>query len=133
MFHTGTEFALLVENMGIGPAQVRGVQVSVDGRPARGWNEVLGQISRHGAANVSRSSLSSRVIPAGQSIRVLQLHQREQAKEFAAASARLRMRICYCSVYEDCWILAANLGDETAEMPRPVERCPAAMERSFVN
>jgi hypothetical protein len=39
----------------------------------------------------------------------------------ARQSNRIVTRLCYCSVFDECWLRSSLDGDR----PRPVEQCPA--------
>ena len=43
-----------------------------------------------------------------------------------AAQTRLRVVICYCSVYDECWI-----ADDGRTDPEAVPRCPPLKGRAF--
>jgi hypothetical protein len=37
-------------------------------------------------------------------IQSIKINEREAAKVFKEAEKRFRMDVCYCSVYDECWI-----------------------------
>jgi hypothetical protein len=43
-----------------------------------------------------------------------------------AQTARLSIRVCYCSLYGECW-----LSDSHAEEPSSVGACPAEADKEF--
>ncbi len=101
-------FAWNVDNNGLGPALIRSVTVSVDGLPRKRWVDVIAALGLQPGFLRTTSSLGGRVLPPNinrettvAAIRVLSL---PEAKVFAQAVERLKMDICYCSVYEECWI-----------------------------
>lgn len=100
-------FILQVDNFGIGPAKVGSVKLSLDGRPQRTWNDVLEVLDIKGV-NYSTSSLGGDVIPPNinreTTIGAIRINERQAAKRFYDATSRFELEICYCSVYDECWI-----------------------------
>lgn len=105
--HAG--FELHVENNGVGPALVRSVHVSVDGKPVRHWSDFFRQLVASGTTvEASLSGLHGVVIPPSTNretaVAALKISDVEQAKLAFGARDRLGIDICYCSIYDDCWI-----------------------------
>jgi len=106
------EFALHVENNGVGPALVRSVQVWFDGKPVEHWDKVFDALfpaaMGHGSVNASLSGLASVVIPPSTNretmIDAVKIADPVAAKAMFDARERLKIDICYCSVYDDCWV-----------------------------
>ena len=42
-------------------------------------------------------------------------------ERFEAERGAIRMRVCYCSVFDDCWVA----DDASSLRPTPVAQCPA--------
>ncbi|HEU4665622.1 MAG TPA: hypothetical protein VFS55_16450 [Dokdonella sp.] len=126
-------FIWTVNNNGVGPAKVETVRVTLDGKPMRDWEQVLVAL---GAADTSpsmaTSSIGGEVIPPNTNrettVAPIRLNEREVAKRFKLAEHRLGMDICYCSVYDECWIAHWQRSRVDA-----VERCDAPGEDSFSN
>ena len=97
-----------VDNNGVGPAKVQTVTLSVDGKPMKHWGEVLKELGWTKPLNVSTSSLNGDVIPPSlnreTTIEAIRVNEREAAALFKDAIGRFKIDICYCSVYDDCWI-----------------------------
>ena len=122
----GEAYTRTVENSGIGPAIVRTFQVRVDGKPQRDWAatvRALTGIRSDGGLTYSSFDPGTVLLP-GTSRTVLTLPAGPVALSFwEQAQTRLVTRVCYCSVYGDCW-----LADSEGE-PEPVRACmpdPAA-------
>jgi hypothetical protein len=102
------EFALHVDNNGVGPALVRSVQVSFDGKPIEHWKDIFPLLLEHGTIDASISGLRSVVIPPNTNrettIDVLKIPGAVAAKAMFDARERLKIDICYCSIYDDCWV-----------------------------
>jgi hypothetical protein len=57
---------------------------------------------------VSTTSFSGDVIPPSlnreTAIAAIRVNQADAAKAFKAAVPRFQMDVCYCSVYDECWV-----------------------------
>ncbi len=101
-------FRLRLENNGVGPAIVRWVRVTMDGKAIHHWTQVLSAvIDAKGTAHAEFSGVRNVVIPPSTNrdtlITALSVHDADIAKKIYDARDRLDMEVCYCSVYEDCW------------------------------
>jgi hypothetical protein len=100
-------FALHVENNGVGPALVRSVQLSLDGKPMQHWSELFPQLMKHGKFDATLANLKGVVIPPSTNreteIVAIKILDAEAAAAFYGAQDRIKMEICYCSIYGDCW------------------------------
>lgn len=123
-------YARLVQNVGLGPALVRSVRVTVDGRPARTWRGVmlaaLAADSAHlraltaGSHLTTSSVLPGMVLVAGSTTELLHLEGTfAPTLRRVLNDPRVRVRVCYCSVYGDCW-----LSDSEERVPAPLRACP---------
>ncbi len=131
--NTGTgsaHYARVVRNVGVGPALVRSFRVSVDGRPRRTWGDVLDALGVHVPRGGGSYSSVGRgeVLIAGQALEIFTISDSAAAVAFARAAfggraSRLDTRICYCSLYGECWS-----GSSEADEPRPVDACPPAAD-----
>jgi len=102
-------FVWHVDNNGVGPAKVETVTLSVDGKPMKRWADVLVELGvNHRSLNLSTTSLNGDVIPPNlnreTTIEALRINEREVAALFKGAIARFKMDVCYCSVYDECWV-----------------------------
>lgn len=112
------DFHISAQNKGVGPAIIRKVELSVDGRPMKSNQElvtaVLGQEWTLGYVN---STLEGRVLIPGEMIMPFRIPDAKQAKAFdeKLQGHTLGLRITYCSVYGDCWVTD---GDSTKRLPK---------------
>jgi hypothetical protein len=118
---------LMAVNSGVGPAEVRSVSVSVDGRPVSDFNELLEACCGGKAdARIASSTLLNRMIQAGQSLEYVIAFgpavESPPGKALIQASAtdRIVTSICYCSVFEECWVNSSSRDSR----PRRVAACP---------
>ncbi len=133
--NTGVDpYARIVQNVGLGPALVRSFIVEVDGRPVHYWGE-LREAVEHGSrpAPIATRSTSSTlrrglVLLPGTPSEVLHVEGADAAARMRAVltDERVRMRVCYCSLYEDCWT-----SDTREYEPVRVAACPSDATREF--
>ena len=117
-------------NRGTGPARLRWVELTWNGIALGDWRDLM----RHccmpeGGALESIEALTSgvqnRIIGADEWVPMLQLAPDGAPEPIWQALDRerfkLRLRTCYCSVLDDCWLFDSGELD-----PQPVSTCPAA-------
>lgn len=120
-----------VENLGVGPARVRSFEVLIDGRPVPDHNAMIRAAAGLGAdidfdqTMFYSLPVTGRVLRAGESIAFARWDYTEIVDQpwsalDKARFGRLDLRVCYCSVFEECWINSLHAKD-----PVPVAACPA--------
>lgn len=122
-----------VRNVGLGPALVRAVEVTVDGRPARTWGAVV-RAAVGGDTALSYSTVSSSlgagtVVLPGAAVETFRLVGPPAVAERlhqAATRDRIVRRVCYCSLYRECW-----WADSRTQGQEPVRACAADTARAF--
>jgi hypothetical protein len=125
----GREVSFAVSNAGVGPAEIRTVEVRVDGRPVGSVRELLAACCGAPAdfRGLVTSTLLGGMIRPGESVSWIRMPV--DAANLAAATrldqarkaGRIQTRICYCSVFDECW----SRGDGDRR-PQPAAQCPAA-------
>jgi hypothetical protein len=119
--------AVDVVNDGLGPAIIRSVVLTVDGKPyanpSRAFRLVF-KLPKRGSFSSQTSGLSpGSVIRASGSTRLFRINAPWAAPQFAAAAPRVDLRVCYCSLLGNCWLISAR--QQTSE-PHAIARCPDA-------
>ena len=115
-------------NRGTGPARVRWAEVLYDGTPVRGSSSLLSQCCGGPPATsgdaVFSSGIQHRVLGADEWVTLLRMPKPDPSTPvydaLEQARQKIRLRACYCSVLDDCWLL-----DSDEDEPAPVARCPA--------
>lgn len=115
--------AVYVRNNGIGPAIVESIDVTVDGRPQRNWDDALRAAFGRPATISSNSTVAGRAIRAGDTIELVTVPAEQIPTGFWAMIGRVRVALCYRSVFDERWSLTAKLGG--AGSWQAVDRCPA--------
>lgn len=135
---------LTVQNEGVGPARIAEVTMMVNGRPVADFNTLVDHCCAPGLLHAQRGSKQFRGIKSGEVIlsklRDRMIRPGEAVDAFrwpitpanqsvvqhlkaALATDSVNTAVCYCSVFEDCWIRT----DEDRR-PVPVRQCtPAAI------
>ena len=120
-----SRITLTLSNKGVGPAIIGGLQVKYRGRAYTEPRALLAACC--GAAGsklgLGLSSVPGEVLRPGEEMMVTQLNARGTPPDVYARFNRerrdLKISICYCSVFGDCWVDEDSGGD-----PRPADRCP---------
>jgi hypothetical protein len=118
--------SMTVENVGIGPAHVRSVRMSYDGRPVADMSAFVRACCAPEGTPVRTivSFLEGRIMPAGEEVELLAVpaegNDPRVLELLDAARGALAMDVCYCSLLGDCWETSSG-GQE----PRAVRACPA--------
>ncbi|MET0231860.1 MAG: hypothetical protein ABW186_13080 [Rhodanobacteraceae bacterium] len=101
-------FVWNVDNNGVGPALVQTVRVTLDGKPMKTWKDVLKALGFTGEMRVSTTTFSGDVIPPSlnreTTVAAIRINEAAPAVVFKNGVDRFRMDICYCSIYDDCWV-----------------------------
>ena len=119
----GKPYTRQVENVGVGPARVRSFEVRVDGKPVRNWYAAVTALTGREEPGLVYSSFGrGSVLPPGARTVLLELRDEPVAGAFSsAAQSRLETIVCYCSIYDECWLDGPADGE-----PVSVPACPAA-------
>jgi hypothetical protein len=99
-----------VENKGVGPAIVKRCYVLVDGKPYRDGLDRIDSLIRKlagKAIDYNYTNVEPRVIAPGEEIAFLEFDEPSalHVLDSALKGHSIAMEICYCSVFDDCWLL----------------------------
>lgn len=112
------DYHITAHNKGVGPALIRKVEMSLDGRPFGSTQDLVRAV---GGENAARgcifSSLEGRVLAPGEHISPLLIPDVEQGRAFEAQlrGRRFEWSITYCSIYGDCWV---TKDDKVRRLPK---------------
>lgn len=129
-------FSLIFENVGVGPARMQSMQLSLDGDATVTWDEVTARLLDSPAkvgVDFGRSSISRRVIAPGETITAFQTADRRLALRMqeAVSGGRARLLYCYCSIFDDCWQNQTWSDASQEDSNQPVDVCPDHGEAEF--
>ena len=110
-----------VKNTGVGPARIDSVEVFYDGKPRANAIDLLGACcGQH--HDIATSAIEDEVLPARETIPLISVRKDLNSADFWAKldeeRLHVRLRICYCSVFDDCWVR-----ESTAKRPVRVDQC----------
>jgi hypothetical protein len=122
-------YSRIVQNVGLGPAIIRGFEVVVDGKPARNWADVAAKLGIRPSWRGMRSTTfrAGLVVPTGALIELLNLPDTADERMIRGAMDHLQTWVCFCSLYGDCW--ENRTGDYES---RRVKACVDDPARRFV-
>ncbi|MEM6474438.1 MAG: hypothetical protein AAF802_33205 [Planctomycetota bacterium] len=122
---TGTELSYAVSNRGTGPALIRYAVLEEDGTRYRTWRQWLEEGFRLPKRGFVQSHISTRVLSPDQEIRIIQINDPELSVEIRE-NASINLMLCYCSVFEQCWISDRN------NRPEETDDCDSLPEDAFL-
>jgi hypothetical protein len=129
----GDKREIVVSNVGIGPARVRAVRVTLDGHPVKAWRDLMSALGHPSDYGVSQ--VSARVLAPGQRVEAINAWDTDGGRRafqhvFRESEARLDILICYCSVLDQCW-MAGGFKSWGIDADREVDDCPIAAAERF--
>lgn len=121
-------FRLAMINNGVGPARVRWSSFKLDGEPITDLDQsILDTVGAEMAFSYDvylSGSMNQGVLASGDDFRFFYVPWEDRTRALVAAwSGRVSIEVCYCSVYDDCWIARLEGGD-----PQPVRECSGTDE-----
>lgn len=114
----GESFEYGVSNSGNGPALIKYAEVTYKSKPIKYWRDIPK------IPNFTQSHLSTRILSPQNDIKPL-VYTGKQAKEMLAIDQFVKINICYCSIYDECWLTSRT------NEPQPIESCEVEPERAF--
>lgn len=120
------EISMLATNRGVGPARIAAMEVSYRGNAYPDIRSLMKAccVGEGGPIGVIVQNINGEVIAPGEEINFVQLTPELSGEQtyarFGNLRPELRVRLCYCSVFDDCWI-----EDSRATAVQPVAVCPA--------
>ena len=111
-------FSYTVKNSGTGPALIKYAKVRHDGKYVKMWEDIKT------FQNFRQSHIGLRTLPPQTSVTPLS-YKGEAASEFMNTDQKVSIELCYCSIYDECWLI-----DKRNE-PQPIEECTVSEKESF--
>lgn len=127
---------LMVRNAGVGPAKVESFSIRYDGKPVKGWAQLIATCCLPPGTprdkidlpaltdnRMISGKLISRVLRASDSLTLLHLPKTDANTPLWTrlddARFKLELGICYCSVFDECWT-----SDLRSTRQERVQACP---------
>jgi len=92
-----------VTNVGTGPALIKSAKVTYKSKAVKDWDE-LSILLGHENRAFSSEHISSRVLPTLKTIDAIVTEDENFAEDFRNAQQDISIDICYCSVFDQCWL-----------------------------
>jgi hypothetical protein len=120
---TKSEANWILTNSGLGPAIVERFEVYVDDKPQESWEALANAIGFAGPRTFGFSHLySHQNVPAAFSVNRFNVNSSNGFEAVARNWERVRMEVCYCSLYEECRVVSSRKESErtvrSCELPR---------------
>ena len=129
--YTGESFSIHIANKGIGPATVEHVEVLSGGRPMASWSTVFAEALGDGSKRYNQSMVVGNVMAPGDASEMVAYSGESVATAAWEASQEITLRVCYCSVFGDCWTYETrNLVAGRPER-NPTDACPSGERVTF--
>ncbi len=112
-----------ITNVGLGPALIRSFEVRLDDTLQHSWEPVVRALVSPAKTPGYFFSVvgPGTVILPGHTLHVLTIVDAALSDTATARDHRLTSRLCYCSLYRECWAETSRDRD-----PRPVQQCSDA-------
>lgn len=127
-------YVLSLQNTGIGPARIRSVTAQFAGKPVTGLNDMLAACCGYDRALAQQAPLHrfnsddirGALIPAGRNVELFRWPRPAADSPLEAVFDRfdqhradLQVTVCYCSVFDECYLRSSQRRE-----PARVETCP---------
>jgi len=109
-FSSDKSFKYGVNNSGTGPALIKYAKVQYDSNIIKAWYDIP-EFNK-----ITQSHLGSRILPSQGNITPLS-YKGENANLFIAADKKVSIELCYCSIYDECWVT------DRSNQTKSVEQC----------
>jgi hypothetical protein len=121
-------FRMSLNNKGVGPAKVETLEVFLNGkaisRPRELLAAMIGPEGLNQAHQLSTSDIVGSVLSSRESIDFLDTRPEtftpEQNATLRELASHVHTRVCYCSVFDECWVQG---GPHGGAKPLQVDRC----------
>jgi len=111
-------FSYIVSNNGTGPALIKYARVNDGTKYIKVWAEI------ELFMNIFQSHIGNRTLPPQSTITPL-LYKGDNTKSILKADYSISIEVCYCSIYEECWVVDRN------NRPTAVESCSIDEKQVF--
>jgi hypothetical protein len=106
VYTTPTGASLSLQNSGIGPAIIKSVVVTVDGRRRRNWPDAAQALLGGTPVLTQTSTVVERGVRPGDNITMVAVSATSLTPRFWQVIGRLAVSVCYASVFDDHWLLS---------------------------
>lgn len=124
------EVSFMLGNDGVGPARIKQLEFLYDGRPMESPRKFLQACCGDPPATPTpfMSSSFEIVLRPGENVRFIRMVKNSTNSavwdRLEVERWKVAVRACYCSIFEDCWVMDSRKAD-----PEPVKACPSDWAR----
>lgn len=106
---------ITLKNKGVGPARVESVKLTIDSREVDDIEALIARVmpadQRFSYDVYSSSNPDQSVIASGENVTLFSIPWEERTRLFSQnLNNRFAMQICFCSIYDECWITELDDG-----------------------
>jgi len=112
-------FELLITNSGTGPALIKYAKIEYDGKTIKKWLDIPN------IPNFTQSTINTRILSSQNTIKPI-VYSGERKSDFLNIDKSLAITLCYCSIYNECWVTNKN------NNPQEAESCDIREEDKFL-
>ena len=120
-----------IANKGVGPARIETLEVSYNGAHMQGpramLNAMLNRTTTPPHPRMQTSGVVNTVLAAKEQLTFIDFKPEEfSSEDYAAISGgveKLEFLVCYCSVFDECW-----MADTSKRRPSKVRECPVSKD-----
>lgn len=124
----GSDASIIARNVGVGPARVEAVGLAYDGNHKESWIDLLRSVDQQTDDIATKINLlNNRVLAPKEEETIFSIKSRDMENntgdvnpfQIGVLTGKVELRVCYCSVYEQCWITTLQNGLPDPEMLLP--------------
>ena len=123
-YDPGKGYSLHLANKGLGPAFVKHISVQVDNAFGKHWTDALHKITGRQVAH-NESALMGSVLAPGETGELVGIGNPEDGTAVWGQAQRVTLRVCYCSVFQDCWVTTVKDLNTGKPFSEAIEACPS--------
>ena len=124
-------FSVNVANKGIGPALIQSVDIFRQDEAYQNWFEVFSNSMDERARYFQQSMVTGNVMAPNQEQTVIRYTQADDARDAWQVSRDITMKICYCSVFGECWTFELENLIEGFPKSQAAEQCEVKKDNAF--
>ena len=127
-------FVVVLQNKGLGPAQIRTVRVRTPAGVHQEWESAFRSLLGRPTPNFYFSTIGGAVLMPGEEVNAVTMPSGPEADSLHVAAADLGLDICYCSAYDDCyWLTDPRVGAARShQSTAPAESCDVPENERFL-
>jgi len=117
--YSDSNFSYGVANRGTGPALIQYAKVQYNLNYIEYWSDIAK------LPNYTQSHLGNRILPPQNTIKPIS-YKGEESKAFLDMDKTLQIEVCYCSIYDECWVT------NKSNNPQAIKNCTTDESEVFL-